>query len=61
MSEQNGHMDKAKGKTNQVKGQVKEKLGEATDHENLKAEGKKDQIKGKLQDKKGDVKNKLNQ
>lgn len=28
MSEQNGHMDKAKGKTNQVKGQVKEKLGE---------------------------------
>ena len=33
-------MDKAKGKTNQVKGQVKEKLGEAADHQNLKAEGK---------------------
>ncbi|WP_262378609.1 CsbD family protein [Bacillus pumilus] len=41
MSEEKGHMDKAKGKTNQVKGQLKEKLGEATDHQNLKAEGKK--------------------
>ncbi|MGX9293007.1 CsbD family protein [Bacillus sp. A015] len=60
MSEEKEHMDKAKGKTNQVKGQVKEKLGEATDHQNLKAEGKKDQAKGKLQDKKGDVKNKRN-
>lgn len=54
-------MDKAKGKTNQAKGQLKEKLGKATDHQNLKAEGKKDQAKGKLQDKKGDLKNHLNQ
>ncbi len=40
--------DKAKNKTEEVKGQGKEAVGRATDDDELKAEGKTDQAKGNL-------------
>jgi uncharacterized protein YjbJ (UPF0337 family) len=41
-------VDKAKNKTQSVKGQVKEKVGEATGNDRLRAKGKTDQAKGNL-------------
>lgn len=40
--------DKAKNKVQEVKGQAKEKLGDATDDDELRARGKADQAKGNL-------------
>jgi uncharacterized protein YjbJ (UPF0337 family) len=40
--------DKIHGKTDEVKGEVKEKAGQATGDENLEAEGKGDKMKGNL-------------
>lgn len=42
--------DKLKNKAEQAGGQVKEKVGEATDDRSLQAEGKGDQVKGNLKD-----------
>ncbi|PKW15841.1 CsbD family protein [Saccharopolyspora spinosa] len=40
--------DKAKNKTEELKGKVKKKIGEATDTEQLEAEGKGKEMKGDL-------------
>ena len=40
--------DKAANKATEVKGEVKEGLGQVTDNEELEAEGKTDQAKGDL-------------
>jgi len=48
--------DKAEGKGDQVKGKLKEELGDLTDDESLEAEGHKDQAKGKAKEAMGDVK-----
>jgi uncharacterized protein YjbJ (UPF0337 family) len=43
-----GLEDKAKNTAEKVTGQVKEKVGSATDNRDLQAEGKKDQAAGNL-------------
>ena len=43
-----GTEDKAKNKLQDVQGQAKEALGDATDDERLKAEGQTDQTKADL-------------
>ncbi len=48
--------DKAKGKTNQAVGAVKEKAGQVTGNEDLQARGAAQKAGGKVQDKVGDVK-----
>jgi uncharacterized protein YjbJ (UPF0337 family) len=52
-----GTGDKAEGKWDEVKGKVKEGVGDATDDESLEAEGKKDQVKGAGKQAWGGVKN----
>ncbi len=41
-------MDKMKNKAEEVAGQGKEKTGEATNNEDLRAEGQKDQASGNI-------------
>lgn len=48
--------DKIQGKINDLTGQAKEKIGDATNNPDLKEEGQDDQLKGKVQSKVGDVK-----
>ena len=48
--------DKIQGKINDLTGQAKEKVGDATDNQDLKEEGQDDSLKGKVQSKVGDVK-----
>jgi uncharacterized protein YjbJ (UPF0337 family) len=45
--------DKAKGKTHQVKGKIKETVGKAVGNKDLEDEGKGENIKGKSQEKVG--------
>jgi uncharacterized protein YjbJ (UPF0337 family) len=52
-----GTGDKAEGKWDEVKGKVKEGVGDATEDESLEAEGKKDQLKGQGKQVWGDAKN----
>ena len=47
--------DKAKGKFHEVKGKVKEKVGQVTNNPNLEAEGQGEKIGGKIQKKIGQV------
>jgi len=47
--------DKAKGKFHEVKGEVKEKLGRATNNPDLEDEGQVEKIGGKVQKKIGQV------
>jgi uncharacterized protein YjbJ (UPF0337 family) len=47
--------DKAKGKFHEIKGKVKEKVGQATNDPNLEAEGQGERIGGKVQKKIGQV------
>lgn len=42
--------DKLKNKAEDIVGEVKEKLGQATDNPDLEAEGKKDQAKSTVKD-----------
>jgi uncharacterized protein YjbJ (UPF0337 family) len=42
--------DKAHNKAQDLKGQVKEKVGSATDNEDLEAKGKSDQAKAAVKD-----------
>jgi uncharacterized protein YjbJ (UPF0337 family) len=49
-------MDKAKNKAEEMKGQAKQKSGDARGDESLKAEGQNDQASGKLKNKGEDVK-----
>ena len=48
--------DKAKGTFHEVKGKVKEKVGQATNNPDLEAEGQVEKIGGKVQKKIGQVK-----
>jgi uncharacterized protein YjbJ (UPF0337 family) len=48
--------DKAQGTFHEVKGQVKEKVGRATNNPDLEAEGRVEKIAGKVQRKIGQVK-----
>jgi uncharacterized protein YjbJ (UPF0337 family) len=47
--------DQVAGKTHEVKGAVKEKVGRAVDNPNLEAEGQDEKIGGKIQKKVGQV------
>jgi uncharacterized protein YjbJ (UPF0337 family) len=47
--------DKAKGKFHEVKGEVKEKVGRATNNPDLETEGQVEKIGGKVQKKIGQV------
>ena len=47
--------DKAKGTFHEVKGKVKEKVGQATNSPDLEAEGQAEKIGGKVQKKIGQV------
>ena len=48
--------NKAKGAFHEVKGKVKEKVGQATNNPDLEAEGQVEKIGGKVQKKIGQVK-----
>ena len=48
-------VDKARGEFHEVKGKVKEKVGQATNNANLEAEGEGEKIGGKVQKKIGQV------
>lgn len=48
--------DKLEGQMNELKGKVKEKVGQATDDPDLEAEGTGDKVGGKVQQKVGDIK-----
>jgi uncharacterized protein YjbJ (UPF0337 family) len=50
--------DKAKDKAEQVIGEVKEKLGQATDNKSLENEGKKDQVTGEAKEAGHDLRDK---
>jgi uncharacterized protein YjbJ (UPF0337 family) len=47
--------DKAQGTAHEVKGKVKEKIGQVTNDPDLEGEGKGEKIGGKIQKKIGDV------
>jgi uncharacterized protein YjbJ (UPF0337 family) len=47
--------DQAEGKIHEVKGAVKEKVGQATNDPDLEAEGQAEKIGGKVQKKIGEV------
>lgn len=51
--------DKAKGRTKEVVGKVKAKVGEWTDNRDLQAEGEADRVEGKGQHMKGEIKEKI--
>ncbi len=51
-----GTEDRAEGKWDQLKGNVKEGAGEVTDDEDLEREGEADQVKGKGKEAWGHVK-----
>ncbi len=48
--------DKAKGKMHQVKGKIKETVGNVVGNKDLEAEGKGENFEGKVQEKVGDAK-----
>jgi uncharacterized protein YjbJ (UPF0337 family) len=47
--------DKARGKVHEVKGKIKEKVGQLTNNPDLEAEGQGEKIGGKVQKKIGQV------
>jgi uncharacterized protein YjbJ (UPF0337 family) len=47
--------DKVEGKFHEVKGAVKEKIGQVTDDPNLQDEGTVEKVAGKVQKKVGDI------
>lgn len=53
------HEDKAKGAMNKAAGEAKDKLGDATNDQDLKDEGKAQKLKGHGQDIKGEAKGAL--
>ena len=55
MSMKQSTKDKAKGTFHEVKGKVKEKVGQATSNPHLEAEGQVEKIGGKVQKKIGQV------
>ena len=57
--QEQGVQDSIEGKTDHVKGHLKDAVGGLTGDKSLQAEGKADQVKGKLQDKLCEVERKL--
>lgn len=53
-------MDNMKNKAEDLKGQAKEKIGEATDNESMQADGLVDQAKSKAKQAVDDVKDAFN-
>jgi len=47
--------DNAEGKTHQVKGKIKEKVGKVVGNDDLEAEGKVENLHGKVQEKLGKI------
>jgi uncharacterized protein YjbJ (UPF0337 family) len=47
--------DQVEGKFHEVKGKVKEKVGQVTNDPNLKAEGQNENLSGKIQKKVGEI------
>jgi uncharacterized protein YjbJ (UPF0337 family) len=56
MADNHGLEDKAKGKGNQLKGEVKKGYGKMVDDDSKVAEGQADKVKGKVQEKVGQAK-----
>lgn len=54
-----GTADKVKGKPKDAEGQAREKLGDATDDEEMKARGQDQQVEGKATELKGEAKDKI--
>lgn len=52
-----GDSDRVEGKGAELKGKIKEKVGDATNNEDLRGEGVADQAGGKAQQAVGDIKN----
>ena len=53
---QSSTKDKVEGKGHEVKGAVKEKIGQVTNNPNLEDEGTAEKVGGKVQKKVGDIK-----
>jgi uncharacterized protein YjbJ (UPF0337 family) len=53
-----GTFDKAKDKAEQAGGQAKEKLGDATDNEEMQDAGKRDQVSGEAKETGHDLRDK---
>lgn len=51
--------DEIKGKAKQIKGAIKDKVGEATNNPRLEAEGEAERLEGKVQEKAGKVRRKV--
>jgi uncharacterized protein YjbJ (UPF0337 family) len=51
--------DEVEGKGKDIKGQVKEKVGEFTNNPNLESEGEADQVEGKVQKNIGEARRKV--
>jgi uncharacterized protein YjbJ (UPF0337 family) len=51
-----GNEDQLKGKTHEVKGAIKEKIGQVTNDASLEAEGPDENTGGKIQKKVGEIK-----
>jgi uncharacterized protein YjbJ (UPF0337 family) len=52
---QNSTTDKVEGKGHEIKGAVKEKIGQVTNNPDLETEGTAEKVGGKVQKKVGDV------
>ena len=61
MTMKSGNQDKAEGTAKDIKGKVKEGVGQATGDRATEAEGRGDQAEGKVQKKVGEVKKVFNQ
>ena len=51
----NSTKDQVEGKFHEVKGKVKEKVGQVTNDPNLKSEGQGERLAGKIQKKVGEI------
>ena len=59
MAESDGTADKVKGKLKDAEGQAREKIGDATDDEEMRAKGQDQQVEGKATELKGEAKDKI--
>ena len=51
--------DEVKGKAKQIKGAIKDKVGELTNNPSLEAEGEVERLEGKFQEKAGKMRRKV--
>ena len=51
--------DEVKGKAKQIKGAIKDKVGEVTNNPSLEAEGEAERLEGKVQEKIGKARRKV--